>query len=252
MLQHPRPLLCDNMDLGFDEEAEAEAVPEPAKARRVGDPKDEAALRKLLLAVTKLSLSSALRTRILQAAVMFTYVLPRESALVQQGYAATKQYHEKVQKLARDKRAAEMKQPHLHLFNSILKTIQSSLQLDRPADQEWKGDLEAFMAKVADGRPQPIEKLGFLGEVVKVCRLAKTKQRDRTRLEISFGMNHMCHDTLWMPVGHPWLVKQGAWFAEGVAPMGELEKDIQTQLNVLEGKARDHQYIPEHQAPFRK
>ena len=112
------------MQLDPDEGAEAAA--QPAKRAAVGKSagEEEKAMRALLAAVAKLSLSSALQCRVMKAVVIQCYRVPLDNIWTKAHMEATKQFNLKIAKLresmSNDAAKEKLGLPSTHGFNALV------------------------------------------------------------------------------------------------------------------------------------
>ena len=221
---HPRRCAPDlaslQMDLGLAPAAEEDLQVRAHKRVAVGSTtKDQ---EKQMILLMKLGLSNALACRVLKSVTMYTYLMEAAQPAVVAGKAATVAYAKQVEGMDAKVKARDFGQPHIHLWNALVRTASA-------AEGSWKAPLDAYVVELQALPSQPA-RVKRLMEEVRYVRISKTYLRSHIKLEASFHHGTKSEE-MWTHVAAYLVQVAKAEEKQGVAPPGEMEREIQKVLD---------------------
>ena len=182
--------------------------------------------QELMSLVVKLSLSSALQVRMLRAIMIDCYMIPTESKWFTLHKQATVDYNAMAERLRKEGKAQEAVKnqiglPHLHAFNAHVKHY---VELKPQSAQEIQDYIKQW------GSWQKVNK------EIKHYRVTRTFHASNKRLEVSAPMidrSPVQGSVTWMwgMIRQEILASPQTKEMQGIAPMGDLERQLQTWLD---------------------
>ena len=210
------------------------------------------AMKELVANVAKLSLSSALQTRVVKAITTQCFRLPADGVWVAAHVKATKLYGEKIKKLretmSNEQAKEKMGLPSTHGFNAL---VTAYILSEEGEGKEAMSKAAKRWSEVA--KQQGIQPLKYLPRYIPHCRMSKMFDASVKRLEIAVpsmlqAMEEEERQAL-MTDGAQQVLQSPAWAwlrikqciinkgkgqeMEGMAPAGDLERKIQEALDAM-------------------
>ena len=209
---------------------QTEAVATPVDGHLQDSEDDEVSPGMLSISLTKclvkLALSTKLDTRVLRSICIITYLIDGASHAATAVKAATQSFAVKHKAAAPGQERDRLGSPHIHAWNALIVSAMQHL-----TDGLMKTQLQAYATKMK-GKSQQ------LYYEVKHVRLAKAWARpgqETKKLELNLREGSDS-EQVWSAVLDPWLMKgkpegNAAVRKFGIAPMGDMERRMQTWLD---------------------
>ena len=198
------------------------------------EPRD---LQKMMLVIMKLCLSSALACRVLKSVVLRVILISAKSIFVVKGFEATKAYSEAGKDYPNaDERIADIGLPSICLFNSWIQEarIIMAAEKDDKECQSHTATIDKFVSDI-----QGMDADFYVHEMAKqvtYCRINKAHGSDFKKLEFRFIEGSQAENVFNTVIKPIMVDKDKAVEKKGVAPPGDLERQVQTFIDEIEGK----------------
>lgn len=210
------------MDLGLEEEANParEQGGAPAKRMAVGGTSSE--LNKHVVLLSKLVMNNSMNVRHIQGAIFETWRLPVSSEFVIAMKEATRLHADAMKQAGNTAaKADQLGPPHLHAWNSILKTLKAKNGSMTEPERQM---LDAYIKEVTPGGWKGLQ------DQVKYCRVRKTYDKDYHNFDLMIQPGTLAFQV------RPLLFKLLAMDTQakllpGHAAMGALERGCQAWLD---------------------
>ena len=195
------------------------AEEEEPRSKRQTTARPEELVRGAVKLMAKLSLKNALEIRELQSAVMVTYLMPKEAAIVQEAQAAIKNYVDTATRARNGEGQQPQGEPHVHCWAALVARAAK--------DTNDEKDRKALI----DHATETTEPEQLLDKVF-VCKLKKAFDKNTMKLQISAAAKMEAE----MQALDRVLRAAGGKQKRGQAPKSGLERDLQDALDKIEGK----------------
>ncbi|CAK0789186.1 unnamed protein product [Prorocentrum cordatum] len=195
-------------------------------------------LAALVLLIAKLALSTAMSPKMTRAIGLDKYQVSESSEYFAQGRKYTESYAEAAKTFGKDQKQQKIAahaHPHVHVWNAWLMAAKKELA-EKDLNPPQASNLDAYIAKKKNGSTDSKEYLHTLMKEVRYARCCKTYDNKIKRLEANVVTN--CDsDICFQQVTVPLRIRSKAVKLEGVAPLGDLERRIQTAIDELDDQA---------------
>ena len=191
-------------------------------------------LTNIVAVIGKLCLSNAQTSRMLRAILLEVIRVPANSVYVLAMKTATKQYADKATELRQNGKNSDqveeaMAQPHIHAWNAVVNT----------AMERFKNRQEHAKQDVLQKYCQEYQAKGMLaiGKEVEFCYIKNPHCPDMKHIEIRVAERKhnqvISADHVWELIKPDILSQEGAKELPGIAPRGNLERQIQDWLTSM-------------------
>ena len=208
----------------------------PSKVRAVArQGMEDAETKKLLSTLAKLSLSNAMQIRALRSILLEVHQVPAANPYIQEAMQATKKYAEAAKEMSPKDKEERLGLPHIHVWNALLavatRNLEQRAKEQDPSHQESLAVLLEYASKYQEQGWKAIH------HEVKYARVQKNFRPELKRLEINL-MESSPSDKVWAIIKADLRRDQGVRELPGVAPAGDLERQLQRFLDDASGSAK--------------